>query len=299
MSTNPHSLLWVRPSRVARRLFLHVFAIGSGQVRETRQFGSFEKPGAGMFWVVSGHGQLRVGLGTWELRPGPYLWFYGTHRLRVFTPAPGETLVTRTLWFGGPGLEAWLEELDVAQRPEFRLRRPSVVHRAFAQLLRLIQRKPPMWEWKAHLALTSILDEILVARNLLGQEVRTLPREITQVLNAIEADSSRDWKASELAARAGMGYSAFRVMFRNFMRETPHEYIQRARLDLARELLADRHLRVKEVAQRLHFSSEYYFSNFFRQKTGVSPTEFRSHLGLENPKSPSDKTSPLHRVLKK
>jgi AraC-like DNA-binding protein len=40
-------------------------------------------------------------------------------------------------------------------------------------------------------------------------------------------------------------------------------------------LLADYSLTVKEVAERLNFSSEYYFSHFFRNAAGISPTEFR------------------------
>jgi AraC-like DNA-binding protein len=44
-------------------------------------------------------------------------------------------------------------------------------------------------------------------------------------------------------------------------------------------LLSDQRLQIKEIAQRLHFASDYYFSYFFRQKTGMSPTEFRKHLG--------------------
>jgi AraC-like DNA-binding protein len=33
--------------------------------------------------------------------------------------------------------------------------------------------------------------------------------------------------------------------------------------------------RAEEVAARLHFSSEFYFSHFFRKASGMSPTQFR------------------------
>ncbi len=48
---------------------------------------------------------------------------------------------------------------------------------------------------------------------------------------------------------------------------------------MAQALLADQRLQVKEIAQRLNFRSEHYFSNFFHTKTGLTPTEFRRHLG--------------------
>ena len=56
---------------------------------------------------------------------------------------------------------------------------------------------------------------------------------------------------------------------------TPYAYLISLRIDLAKNLLADSNKTVKEIADYLRFSSEYYFSNFFREKVGVSPREYR------------------------
>jgi AraC-like DNA-binding protein len=69
-----------------------------------------------------------------------------------------------------------------------------------------------------------------------------------------------------------------RALFQNSGQGTIHGQIQRARLDQARLLLADDRLSVKDVAAQLSFSSEFYFSHFFRRHTGMSPTRFRRHL---------------------
>ena len=53
-------------------------------------------------------------------------------------------------------------------------------------------------------------------------------------------------------------------------------------MNQAQQLLADERLSVKDVAAQLNFSSEYYFSHFFRHHTGMSATEFRKqHLAKE------------------
>jgi len=88
---------------------------------------------------------------------------------------------------------------------------------------------------------------------------------------------------SELANRAGLSESTFRARFRKAMHEAPHHYVQRCRLDLARELLSDPNLRIKEIAKQLQFSNEDYFARFFRKLTGVSPTKFRKHLVAATP----------------
>lgn len=282
MTSGGHGLLWVRPSRVARRLFFHLFVIGSGQWREPRRFEPFEKPGAGLLWIESGCGQLRLDSGAYELRPGPWLWLYGMNQHRLFVPAAQQTLVTRMFWFGGPGLDAWLEELDVGRQAEFRVRRPSVIHRAYDKMRQLIRQRSHAWEWGVHHALVAVVHELLSSRNVLARGDQDQPEPITRALNALAADPYRDWGARELATVAGLNYSSFRALFREHMRETVHEHLQRMRVDMAQILLSDRRVRIKEIAKKLHFANEHYFSNFFRQQTGMSPTDFRLHLGVRN-----------------
>src|ERR1043166_5506522 len=148
-STN-NSYHLVRPSPIARRLLWHVFQIGERSLRAPAQFPPHEKPGVGLLAIVSGRGELRLDSGTFKLQPGPHFWMYSTQLPRTFVPAPGEMLVTRPIWFGGPALEAWLDELDVARNPEFRLPRPIAYHRAHRQLVRLVESQPRRWEWCAH-----------------------------------------------------------------------------------------------------------------------------------------------------
>lgn len=102
------------------------------------------------------------------------------------------------------------------------------------------------------------------------------PPAVARVLQRpVLGNPARDWKARELAALAGVSYSRLREQFRAARRQTLHEFLQRTRLDLARQLLGNRRLSIKQIAARLNFSSEFYFSHFFRRATGMSPSQFR------------------------
>jgi len=49
--------------------------------------------------------------------------------------------------------------------------------------------------------------------------------------------------------------------------------------DTVRDFIASHNpAALKEIAERLHFSNEYYFSTFFRRQTGSTPSEFRERL---------------------
>ncbi|MBN1671941.1 MAG: helix-turn-helix domain-containing protein [Kiritimatiellae bacterium] len=65
--------------------------------------------------------------------------------------------------------------------------------------------------------------------------------------------------------------------FKRTVGKTPYEYLLARRLALAELMLTDTPLSVKAIAERLAFTDEYYFSNFFRQRSGRSPRAYRRH----------------------
>ena len=59
----------------------------------------------------------------------------------------------------------------------------------------------------------------------------------------------------------------------------PYEYLMQKRVETARMLLLNTSLSVKEIAYRLNFADEHYFSNYFKKKTGLSPLKLRLGRG--------------------
>jgi len=271
-------LTFVEPSPVARRLLWHLYSIGSRRLTEPDKHQSFEKPGAHLFWVQSGEGELEHETGRFALRRGKKVWLVDMSKPRTYSPVPKRHLTIAGFRFGGPGLEFWHEEIRGTENSEFMLDDFGFVKRTHSELLRLVRRKPTGWEWQIHVVITNILGTLLMSRNLLVSPQSELPAPVLRVLNAISTNPLRDWKAKELAAIGKVSYSGLRALFQKSGQGTIHEQIQRARLDQARLLLADERLSVKDVAAQLSFSSEFYFSHFFRHHTGMSPTRFRRHL---------------------
>lgn len=271
------STISVPTGPLVRRLLLHLHAISHGFFDLPARVDPFTRPGAVVSWVTAGRGTLRLDDQEWRFEPGP-CWLYGTQHKRVFVPDPGQRIILNSFRFSGPGLEGWLEELDVRRQPAFVIRHPQRIYDAFDRMRKLSQQRPPNWELSVHLALTGVLGEFLLSRGLLASGRGGLPPAIAGVLNAIESDPARNWKVAQLAGMANMSVSAFRILFRKTVGNAPHAHLQQARLDLARGMLADRNLRIKEIAAKLHFSSEYYFSSFFRKHAGLSPTQFRQVL---------------------
>ncbi len=71
------------------------------------------------------------------------------------------------------------------------------------------------------------------------------------------------------------------TVIRRFKREfgeTPNEYIKRKRLQLSESMLRNTDYSVSEIAGRLNYCSQSYFSGEFKEMFGVYPTEYRKNL---------------------
>jgi AraC-like DNA-binding protein len=272
------NLIFEDPSPVARRLLWHLFSIGVRRISHLDRHERFEKPGAHLFWVQSGKGELEYKSSRFELKRGRNIWLLDMSKPRTYIPAPGQHLTIAGFRFGGPGLEFWHEEIRDEENAEFTIDDFRFVTRTQNELLRMVRRHPIGWEWQVHIRITEMLGKLLISRGLLVSPRVELPPPIVRVLNAISTNPLRDWKARELATIGKVSYSGLRALFQQSGQGTIHQNIQRARLDQARLLLADKRLSIKDIAAQLNFSSEFYFSHFFRHHTGITPTEFRQHL---------------------
>ncbi|HRF16479.1 MAG TPA: AraC family transcriptional regulator, partial [Bacteroidia bacterium] len=54
------------------------------------------------------------------------------------------------------------------------------------------------------------------------------------------------------------------------------EYIQTKVIDIAKEKIFDRNKSISEVAYELGFKYPQHFTRLFKQKTGVTPNEYRN-----------------------
>ncbi len=80
---------------------------------------------------------------------------------------------------------------------------------------------------------------------------------------------------ADLAAAAGMSRTAFAKAFADAFDQTPMDFVQKARLHRAAQLLATSELPVKVIAASLGFASRSHFSRSFRRAYGTDPSTYR------------------------
>ncbi len=89
--------------------------------------------------------------------------------------------------------------------------------------------------------------------------------------------SSPDLTVSHIAEAAGFSEVHFRKLFKNYYGVSPKQYVQSLRIDRAKRLLEISNDSISSIAKQCGFSTMFYFSKLFKEKTGYSPYEYREH----------------------
>jgi AraC-like DNA-binding protein len=98
---------------------------------------------------------------------------------------------------------------------------------------------------------------------------------VQRIVAKIRESPARTPAVAELARTAGYSVDHFSRIFLKTTGLRPQDYIIQAKIERARQLLAESDLTIGMIAEVLGFQDIFYFSRQFRQKTGRPPTAFR------------------------
>jgi AraC family transcriptional regulator len=103
-------------------------------------------------------------------------------------------------------------------------------------------------------------------------------RQLTHVLDYIEAHLHQNLPLTALAEAAAMSPFHFSRAFRQSMGLSPHQYVLVQRIERAKLVLRSHELTVGEVSVSVGFIRQNHFTRVFQKRTGLTPTEFRRRI---------------------
>lgn len=107
------------------------------------------------------------------------------------------------------------------------------------------------------------------------QHKRVIKRKyecIREGIDLLENDS--DINLNAIAEICGVSEGHFRRLFKEYSGYNPMEFRQKHRTEKAKQLLLLDTLSIGEIAEELHFSDIYHFSQTFKKMVGVSPQNY-------------------------
>lgn len=114
--------------------------------------------------------------------------------------------------------------------------------------------------------------------SILANHEQTRPNKnpyVDQAVNYMQTNFHRPLTVEEVAATCGVDDRYLYNLFIKHLQISPKQYLNKLRLDNARQLLSSSDCSVTEVAFSVGFTDVLAFSRFFTKHTGTAPTAYR------------------------
>ena len=151
------------------------------------------------------------------------------------------------------------------------------VEQLFAQLLQEQKRRSKY----ADEMILALLNQLIV---LMMRQVEALPpvdyrmkgeyRIIRQMQVYVSTHIWEDLSVPFVARQVNMSPSYLTALFHKHLDIAPAEYIRRVKLQESKQMIRENKLNFTEIAAELQYSTVHHFSRQFKEKFGMTPTEY-------------------------
>jgi AraC-like DNA-binding protein len=231
-------------------------------------------------YIVGGSGWFRDRSGKQPIKAGDlFILFPGIEHAY----SPDSSIGWQEYWVGFQGKHAkhlWESGLISHREPIHHLGLDQSVMRDFEQILQLCNQQPRGFQVLLGVRILQMLAHIYLHTNdnTLPNEHQDIVRRCREILE-FNAEGIID--IQEVARELDVSYQYLLSLFKKQLGMTPYQYYIQMRIHRAQELLTHSDLSIKEIASLLNFENQFYFSRFFKKKTGLTPSQWRTEESIE------------------
>lgn len=175
------------------------------------------------------------------------------------------------LYLLGVNVDEILETLNLSSMQPIKLSSLDFLNNSLKTIYDLLGEKTPQNMAEAAGTTFALLNYL--AANIRQYEPKP------QLLNILKSRFSNEFNSridlERTASEFGITSKTITRMFKKHLGLTPSEFRRNARNEYARRLLATTTLSIKEIADKLGYSSQFHFSKEFKQDNGAAPSEYR------------------------
>jgi AraC-like DNA-binding protein len=164
------------------------------------------------------------------------------------------------------------------ERPLYEIGLRDDILSLFTRIFDLVRSQGPLYQIRASSTAIALVADILACDRKAAQYSHS-ERLVQQAKFLMEERIYGEINLGAICESLGVSASHLNEVFKAYTAMTPYQYFIGIKMHKAKELLGDGGQAVKEVAFRLGFKDEYYFSRLFKSKAGVAPSRWNSMRG--------------------
>jgi len=147
----------------------------------------------------------------------------------------------------------------------------------FNQIFDEVRYQRPLYQLKTCASILSIIAEVLT-RERRKEQPNYYEKIVARAKYLMESNVYSVINLPGISDQVGVSTSRLNEIFKTYTSMTPYQYFIQIKIHKAESLLEQEDIPVKEAAYRMGFEDQYYFSRLFKNKTGVSPSDWKKFV---------------------
>jgi AraC-like DNA-binding protein/mannose-6-phosphate isomerase-like protein (cupin superfamily) len=267
--------LHATPADWQRDLFYCVVRAGHLRAAPDHRIERETYPGHELILCLKGTGWARIAGKKHLVKPGQLLWVncHHPHAYGAEARSPWELYWARV---EGRTMDRLAKMLQARPQPVIEGFGIEAAKGCFGRIFDTMHASRPSDAAACDAAVSELVALIFEARLSHEEALRPeLPAPLLKAIERMRLYYHQPTRVAELAAMAQMSESHFSRMFKAALGTSPIDWLRRERINQAKRRLAESDDAVKEVAQQVGYSDQFFFSKDFKKMTSLTPTEFR------------------------
>ncbi|GHV88162.1 transcriptional regulator [Spirochaetia bacterium] len=242
------------------------------QVAEGRILPEFQ-----ILYITEGEGTFTAGDATYTVKPGSLLLLLPGIKHR-YKPVYEKGWHEYWVGFNGAYFQRLLQqEILSKENIFFEIGLHDYILTFFNHIFDEVATQRPLFQFKACVEILSLISEMLAHER--RQKQPNYYQQIVEKAKCImESNIYSVINLPSISEEIGISTSRLNEIFKTYTSMTPYQYFIHIKILKAESLLEQEDAAIKEVAFRLGFEDQHYFSRLFRNKTGIAPSEWRKFI---------------------
>ncbi len=226
-----------------------------------------------LVYVTKGRGSFTSGDRSWPVLAGSVLAVFPGVR-HSYRPDPDSGWEEYWVGFRGPSADELRDSgFHSPTTPFFPVGVQQSILSVFSDIFSVVESQEPYYQFRAGALVMVLLAEIL-GRARKAEQHSESEALVERAKFLMRENVYGTMSVDEVGEKLGVAQARFYESFKAYTGMTPYQYFIQLKINRAKELLASGGISVKEVAYRLGFDDQYYFSRLFKKKSGVAPSEW-------------------------
>jgi len=199
----------------------------------------------------------------------------GYHAFHTGAPDMSSGWTNDWAYIGANDLPLLLTDTGVPTNALIHTQNPLFLRDQLSEIIRETAHRRSRWEQRVSLLIQDVLLCLSRAATESSPETSAYFTALCELREQIYTSPNSDWTVQRMADSLNLSKSRFFTIYKKQFGTTPMNDLLEFRMERAIRLLQSTSYSISDIAAKCGFSSEFYFSNFFKKKMGISPIRYR------------------------